>query len=84
MGCGGVECLRGGGGGATGRGHLAGERREGAPRERPHGDIRLSKELAKTVGGIFHSFINTLNIRAWVNTTWYRSKTLSQKYSIVA
>lgn len=44
----GSECLRGGGGGATGRGHLAGERGKRTAREGSHGDIRLSKELAKT------------------------------------
>lgn len=44
----GSECLRGGGGGSTGRGHLAGERGKRTAREGSHGDIRLSKELAKT------------------------------------
>lgn len=43
----GSERLRGGGGGAGGRGALA-QRRQRAAREPAHGDIRLSKELAKT------------------------------------
>lgn len=43
----GSERLRGGGGGAGGRGALA-QRRQRPAREPAHGDIRLSKELAKT------------------------------------
>lgn len=46
----GMECLRGRGGGRGGRrgGRAASERRQRAPLEPTHGDIRLNKELAKT------------------------------------